>query len=169
MPHSGATDPCGLIDVNLTAAFGITKQIRLAVAAMAMPAVLVALAGPAAAGLQLCNFTESRVGITVGYKDAKGWVTEGWWNVLARDCVTLIPGELAGRFYYVHAIDYDRGGEWAGKTQMCVDDKTFTIRDVRNCVSRGHKEMGFYEVDTGDAKDYTIRLIDPARNSTGSQ
>lgn len=123
----------------------------------------------ALADLRLCNFTESRVGITVGYKDDKGWLTEGWWNVLARGCATLITGELKGRFYYVHGIDYDRGGEWAGKTVMCVDDKSFAIRDVRNCVSRGHKDMGFYEVDTGDAKDYTIRLIDPVKNSTGSQ
>jgi len=128
---------------------------------------LAGLATPARAELKLCNFTESRVGITVGYKDAKGWVTEGWWNILARGCVTLVPGQLSGRFYYVHGVDYDRGGEWSGATRMCVDDKTFTIREVRNCAARGHKELGFYEVDTGDANDYTIRLTDPVKESAG--
>jgi uncharacterized membrane protein len=130
---------------------------------------LCAASEPARADLKLCNFTESRVGVTVGYKDAQGWLTEGWWNVLARGCVTLINGKLTGRFYYIHGIDYDRGGEWAGKTTMCVDDKSFTIHDVRNCVSRGYKDSGFYEVDTGDAKDYTIRLVDPAKEGEGSQ
>ena len=124
---------------------------------------------PARADLKLCNYTESRIGVTVGYKDENGWLTEGWWNVLARGCVTLIGGELKGRFYYIHAIDYDRGGEWAGKTPMCVDDKTFTIRDVHNCATRGHKESGFYEVDTGDAKDYTIRLVDPVKEGEANQ
>ena len=53
-------------------------------------------------------------------------------------------------------------------TVTTVDDKTFTIRDVRNCVARGHKELGFYEVDTGDANDYTIRLTDPVKESAGN-
>ena len=131
-------------------------------------ALLAGLATPAYADLTLCNFTESRVGVTVGYKDKKEWVTEGWWNILSRGCVKLITGQLSGRFYYVHGVDYDRGGEWSGATKMCVDDKTFTIREVRNCVARGHKELGFYEVDTGDANDYTIRLTDPVKESAGN-
>ena len=36
---------------------------------------------PAAADFRLCNNTSSRVGIALGYKDADGWTTEGWWNV----------------------------------------------------------------------------------------
>ena len=44
---------------------------------------------PAAADFRLCNNTSSRVGIALGYKDAEGWTTEGWWNIssrLARRC-----------------------------------------------------------------------------------
>jgi uncharacterized membrane protein len=135
---------------------------------MLAAALCAVLATPAYADLHLCNFTESRIGITVGYKDGKEWLTEGWWNILARGCVTLVQGKLSGRFYYVHGVDYDRGGEWSGATKMCVDDKTFTIRDVRNCAARGHKELGFYEVDTGQANDYTIRLVDPVKESAGN-
>ena len=54
---------------------------------------LAALAGlgatPAYADLKLCNTTASRVGVAIGYKDAEGWATEGWWNIasiLARPC-----------------------------------------------------------------------------------
>ena len=68
---------------------------------------------------------------------------------------------LIGRFYYIHAIDYDRGGEWAGTLYMCTDDKSFTIRDVKECVKRGYKRTGFFEVDTGEERDWTVRLTDP--------
>jgi uncharacterized membrane protein len=62
----------------------------------------------------------------------------------------------------VHAIDYDRGGEWAGKSAMCTVDKVFTIRGVQDCQQRGFKSTGFFEVDTQEAKDWTIRLTDPS-------
>jgi uncharacterized membrane protein len=68
---------------------------------------------------------------------------------------------LGARYYYVHAIDYDRGGEWSGPSFMCVDDKAFLIRGVEDCQRRGLKRTGFFEVDVGEAKDWTIRLTDP--------
>src|ERR1700676_2893012 len=64
----------------------------------------------AAADFRLCNNTASRVGIALGYKDAEGWTTEGWWNVSSRSCETLLRGTLVARFYYIYALDYDRGG-----------------------------------------------------------
>src|SRR5690242_18751654 len=72
---------------------------------------LCAFAAPASADFRLCNNTGSRVGIAIGYKDADGWTTEGWWNLAARGCDTLLKGALVARFYYIYAIDYDRGGE----------------------------------------------------------
>src|SRR5664279_3418439 len=53
----------------------------------------------AAADFRLCNNTSSRVGIALGYKDAEGWTTEGWWNVSSRSCETLLRGTLVARFY----------------------------------------------------------------------
>jgi uncharacterized membrane protein len=58
-------------------------------------------------------------------------------------------------------LDYDRGGEWAGNLFMCTDDKSFTIRDTTDCEKRGHKRTGFFEVDTGEERDWTVRLTDP--------
>lgn len=118
-------------------------------------------APPAHADLKLCNATSSRVGIAIGYQDGKGWTTEGWWNIAAQTCETLLKGQLPSRYYYVHAIDYDRGGEWAGKFLMCAGDKVFTIRGTQDCQKRGYRRIGFFEVDTNDAKDWTIRLTDP--------
>ncbi len=119
------------------------------------------LPAPAAADLKLCNSTASRIGVAIGYQDKEGWATEGWWNIASQTCETLLKGAVPSRFIYVHAVDYDRGGEWAGKNDMCTGEKSFTIRGVQDCVSRGYKATGFFEVDTGDAKEWTVRLTDP--------
>jgi uncharacterized membrane protein len=134
----------------------------VALAQLALACATVLLAGPAHADLKLCNTTSSRIGVAIGYQDTSGWTTEGWWNIAARTCETLYRGTLSSRFYYVHAIDYDRGGEWAGKSAMCTADKVFTIRGVQDCQQRGFKNTGFFEVDTQEAKDWTIRLTDPS-------
>jgi uncharacterized membrane protein len=117
---------------------------------------------PARADLKLCNTTSSRIGVAIGYRDQSGWTTEGWWTLAAQTCETLFKGALSSRYWYVHAIDYDRGGEWAGQSFMCTTDKSFTIRGVDRCVDRGHKRTGFFEVDVQEANDWTIRLTDPS-------
>ena len=129
--------------------------------AFAVSALVVTAAGPAAADLRLCNTTSSRVGVAIGYQDTDGWATEGWWNIAAQTCETLYKGALSSRYFYVYAVDYDRGGEWAGKATMCIADKSFTIRGVQDCQRRGYKQGGFFEVDTGDSKEWTVRLTDP--------
>jgi uncharacterized membrane protein len=116
--------------------------------------------GPAAADFRLCNNTSSRVGIALGYKDTEGWTTEGWWNVSSRSCETLLRGTLIARYYYIYAIDYDRGGEWSGHAFMCSRDKEFTIRGAENCLARGFDRTGFFEVDTGEQRAWTVQLTD---------
>ena len=118
-------------------------------------------ATPAYADLKLCNSTSSRVGVAIGYRDSNGWATEGWWNIASQTCETLLRGAVPSRFIYVHAVDYDRGGEWAGGNFMCTQDKSFAIRGVQDCPKRGYKRTGFFEVDTGEAREWTVRLTDP--------
>ncbi len=113
------------------------------------------------ADLKLCNSTSSRIGVAVGYRDENGWATEGWWNIASQTCETLLKGAVPSRFIYVHALDYDRGGEWAGTNFMCTADKSFAIRGVQDCQRRGYKRTGFFEVDTGESQEWTIRLTDP--------
>ena len=114
----------------------------------------------AAADFRLCNNTSSRVGIALGYKDAEGWTTEGWWNVSSRSCETLLRGTLVARFYYIYALDYDRGGEWSGQAFMCSRDKEFTIKGTENCLARGFDRTGFFEVDTGEQRAWTVQLTE---------
>jgi uncharacterized membrane protein len=127
---------------------------------MLVAAILPATAVPAAADFRLCNNTGSRVGIALGYKDNEGWTTEGWWNLSARSCDTLLKGALVARYYYIYAVDYDRGGEWSGKAFMCTRDKEFTIRGIEDCLARGFDKTGFFEVDTGEQRSWTVQLTE---------
>jgi uncharacterized membrane protein len=130
-------------------------------AAVAVAAI--ALAVPAQADLKLCNTTPNRIGVALGYRDGGGgWTTEGWWNIPGQTCETLYKGPLTSRYWYVHAIDYDGGGEWAGQSFMCTLDKAFTIKNAGDCTKQGYSRTGFFEVDVKDATDWTIRLIDPS-------
>jgi uncharacterized membrane protein len=129
------------------------------IAAWAAGLVALGLTGGAAhADLKLCNKTESRVGVALGYKDKDGWASEGWWNIGPNNCESLLKGDLIARFYYIYAVDYDKGGSWGGKAMMCTRDKIFTIRGIETCQERGFQKTGFFEVDTGEETDWTISL-----------
>jgi uncharacterized membrane protein len=137
--------------------------------ALALGAVIVVTitghAEPAVADFRLCNNTTSRVGISLGYKENEGWTTEGWWNLNARSCETLLRGPLVARFYYIYAVDYDHGGEWSGQAFMCTRDKEFTIKGTDDCLARGFDRTGFFEVDTGDQPSWTVQLTESAEQA----
>ncbi len=131
-------------------------------------AIVLSLPLPALAGLKLCNTTSSQVGVAIGYQDQRGTATEGWWNISAQTCEKLLKVSAPSRYIYVYAIDYERGGEWTGELAMCVSDGSFMIRDTSNCEERGYRTARFYEVDTGSASDWTIRLADPEKTKPSS-
>ncbi len=120
-------------------------------------------------GLRLCNKTGSRVGVAIGYKEGPRWTTEGWWNITAASCETLMAGPLVSRFYYIYAIDYDQGGAWGGKAMLCTRDKMFTIHGIEDCVARGFERSGFFEVDTGEQRSWTVQLTEPGETGTGGR
>ena len=121
----------------------------------------VAGTAPAWADFRVCNSTQELVGVAIGYRARAGWITEGWWDLSPKGCETLLKGALAGRYYYVFAVDYTRGGEWSGRSLMCTKDSEFTIRGVEDCLARGFDRNGFFEVDTREQKSWTIQLTDP--------
>ena len=140
-----------------------TAFARLSAAFAALLVAAVALAWtalPAAADFRICNGTKSCVGVALGYKDNEGWTTEGWWNLPSGNCETLLRGTLGARYYYVYAVNYDRGGEWSGQAFMCTRDKEFTIRGTADCLARGFDRTGFFEIDTGEQPAWTVQLTD---------
>ena len=124
---------------------------------------------PAHAELRLCNKTESQVGVAIGYRDSEQWVTEGWWNLPANSCETLVTGSLVSRYYYIYAVDYDQFGEWGGRAFMCTREKEFTIRGIDDCVARGFERTGFFEIDTGEQSSWTVQLTEPVQTGTGGR
>ncbi len=133
---------------------------------LALAALLFA-ADAALADFRICNRTESRVGVALGYKDGEHWTTEGWWNLPPNTCETLVRGTLIARYYYLYAQDYDQGGEWAGKAYLCTRDKEFTIQGIADCLARGYNRTGFFEVDTLDQKNWTVQLTEQNQTPQG--
>jgi uncharacterized membrane protein len=121
------------------------------------------------ADLRVCNTTTSRVGVALGYRDISGWVSEGWWNIKPNACDKILSGTLAARFYYIYAVDYDRGGEWGGPAFLCTRDQEFTIRGADNCLARGFDRTGFFEIDTGEQRSWTVQLSDKGSVGGNSQ
>ena len=45
---------------------------------------------------------------------------------------------------------------------MCTRDKEFTIRGTEDCLARGFDRTGFFEVDTGEQRSWTVQLTETA-------
>jgi uncharacterized membrane protein len=140
------------------------KSLLISFMATTVAALSVA---PAHADFRLCNNTSNRVSVSIAYTDGEAWISEGWWNLKAAACETLVRGPLAAQFYYVYAMD-ERGAEWKGKAFMCTRDREFRITGREDCFIRGFDRSGFFEVDTGkDARNWTVQLTDPNSAITG--
>ena len=133
----------------------MVRKVALVAGAVAL---FCAMSASARAGLKMCNDTTNQVAVAIGYKDKEGWASEGWWTIDAQKCLTLLKGDLIARYYYVYAVDYEKGGSWGGKAMMCMRDKVFTIRGIDDCAGRGYQKIGFFEVDTGEETDWTVSL-----------
>ncbi|MDP9590216.1 UNVERIFIED_ORG: putative membrane protein [Shinella zoogloeoides] len=108
----------------------------------------------------MCNGTQNLVGVAIGYRAKEGWISEGWWQVPATTCATLIEGELQSRYYYLYAEDAARGGRWTGDVNMCVAENEFKVTGVEDCFARGFQRMGFKEYDTGRQGSWMVQLSD---------
>ncbi|WP_442953760.1 DUF1036 domain-containing protein [Pararhizobium sp.] len=118
------------------------------------------VAGEARADFRVCNGSQNLVGVAIGYRAKEGWITEGWWQVPATTCATLIEGELQSRYYYLYAEDAARGGRWKGDVNMCVAENEFKITGVQDCFARGFQRIGFKEYDTGRQGSWMVQLSD---------
>ena len=46
---------------------------------------------------------------------------------------------------------------------MCTRDREFTIRGLQDCLARGFNRTGFFEVDTGEQKNWTVQLTEQSQ------
>lgn len=117
-------------------------------------------AASAQAEFRVCNATQNLVGVAIGYRAKEGWISEGWWQIPATTCATLIEGQLQSRYYYLYAEDAARGGRWGGNVNMCVAENEFKITGVQDCYARGFQQFGFKEYDTGRQGSWMVQLTD---------
>jgi uncharacterized membrane protein len=145
----------------------ILLKLMPAIALTLVGAPVLLAAAPAHADFRVCNGTQNLVGVAIGYRAAEGWISEGWWQVPASSCATLIEGELQSRYYYLYAEDAARGGRWTGDVNMCVAENEFKITGVGDCFARGYQRMGFKEYDTGRQGSWMVQLSDTPGTQEG--
>ena len=112
------------------------------------------------ASLSVCNRTSRAVKVAIARYDGMQWKSQGWWTLAPTACTAVISSALNARFYYLFAMDGSSGG-WDGTHGFCVSSHNrFVIAGRANCVVHGFERKGFFEVDTGNATDYTQTLSD---------
>ena len=155
--------------MSTSSRFSLTLPLRYVPAAAFLASLCIPLfaAGAARADFRVCNGTQNLVGVAIGYRAEEGWTTEGWWQVPASTCATLIEGELQSRYYYLYAEDAARGGRWTGEVNMCVAENEFKIVGVQDCFARGYQRMGFKEYDTGRQGSWMVQLSDAPSTQEG--
>lgn len=124
-----------------------------AAAALAAVFFTVSLAArPASADLTLCSQYRQAVYAAYAYYDGSDWTSIGWYTVNPGQCTTLYTGQLTQQYYYLYAYS-DDGGVWGGDYKFCTHwPNAFQIWGDDQC------DDGFFEVDTGNAADWTHTL-----------
>lgn len=118
------------------------------------------LLGPAPgwAGLEICNDSDVRQSVAIGYKSDETWMSEGWWNISPGNCVEPVEGDLKQRYYYVQA----KAAGWVFEHEriaFCTTSRAFTIEGDEDCAGRGFDKGYFRKIDTGKtARHFTVEL-----------
>ncbi|MBY6116239.1 DUF1036 domain-containing protein [Mameliella alba] len=112
----------------------------------------------AVAGLSVCNDTDLRQSVAIGYEAPGGiWTSEGWWGLDPGECKIVMGRELGRRYFYYRATV--NGGSFDGPFSFCSTGDAFTIQGDADCAERGYDSTRFRKVDTGNAADFTLTLV----------
>ena len=140
------------------------SQVSARLSTILLPAITATLLGasthPAAARFSVCNKTAHPASVALGFFNGKEWASSGWWKIAAGTCAALIEEPLLARFYYVYGEHEDLGGAWEGDRSFCVESGRFTIPGRADCLAHGYEVKRFFQVDTGNAPDWTENLAD---------
>jgi uncharacterized membrane protein len=122
-----------------------------------------AWATPAVAEFKICNQSVGVYNVAVGAERDQRFSTEGWWVMPANSCIIPIKEDLDQlklRYVYVYAQTVTGDSVFQGNWDMCVDTKRFKIEKIEgepwNCWVRGFETVKFLEVDTAQAKSWTL-------------
>ena len=145
-----------------------SREVNCA-ARLAAPAGLAAVVwiwcagGDAWAAFKVCNQSIALYNVAIGAEIDQKFNTEGWWTLPANSCVTPIKEDLTDlkiKYVYLYATTVTGESAFEGEWDMCVDTKRFKIPKIPgeswNCWVRGFQVAKFREIDTGDAKSWTV-------------
>jgi uncharacterized membrane protein len=135
-------------------------------AVLGLAALMVALTGqPADAGFRVCNRSDLRISVALGYIDrARGWVAQGWFVIDAGQCSSVYAADLTNRYYYLYAESTADGGKttWSGKVPFCIQKQKFLLFQAEygkntpdDCAKAGLEFANFVIVDAGQDKNHT--------------
>lgn len=150
---------------SIPGSLSITRSLFVNWAALA---ALCLTAQAAQAGLEVCNNTSGTAAVAIGYKGDQGWTSEGWWNVSAGDCKTLVSGDLPLSHYYWRAEAASPGWDHANY-MFCTQVNEFTIVGDENCADRGYRREGFNEIELAGRTDYTVTLAAGSKKGSNAE
>ena len=145
-------------------------------AILATPLLLFA-ASEATAQLRFCNRAPYPIATAVVHPSGKQWVSKGWWPLSPGECAWVIGGSgLKNQYYYVYAeasgelAQWANGGssvQWGGDHYFCVaSGEPFTLNTSSPCTEPRGRVVGFTEVNTKDADEFTYEFWDDDRPAT---
>ena len=128
------------------------------------------------AEFRVCNQTLNLFNIAVGHEQAGAFRIEGWWAVPANSCVSPIKEdlqELRLKYVYVHALSITGEDLLEGEWDMCIKPEKFVYVKQPgvdwNCWVSGYQMARFAEVNTGNAKSWTVMVQQPQDAQGGQQ
>lgn len=123
-----------------------------------------ALSTRSAFGLTICNQTQEKSWISIGYREDGAWQSRGWWELEAQDCIRPWSKDLKGTEMHIYA----QQGEW-GETmgvlknsietvsEFCVSEGKFSALGREYCTDQGYASANFRPV-VSDEKGLKINL-----------
>ncbi len=96
-------------------------------------------------GLEICNGTDARHDVAIGYDTQAGPVSEGWWVIEPGACALVLTGALTNTPYYYRALK--SGSDFEGERSFCTTFEAFTIKGDDNCTARGYDTDGFTVIE----------------------
>jgi uncharacterized membrane protein len=129
--------------------------------------ILLALAAPALADLQICNRTSFVAETALGVETKGVAATRGWFRVDPGQCRTVLRGTPDADRLLVHARALPLYGAvrplTAAQTQLCAGDGDFLIAGARRCTKPGERLLPFAEVKPRESEGgLALQIAEPA-------
>jgi len=126
---------------------------------MCAGAAMVALIGaslPAKADFSVCNKTPTSVTVAVAYATpARGFVSEGWWNLRTCQCEVLVLSTETSDPHNVYMHGHAGDDRWEGEMHFCTRREAFNIAGEENCEARGFRRTAFQHIKAPEVNHTT--------------